>query len=67
MAQLVVGVTWTKAQINSKAPPTVVYTGYSLSACKTAIQTPIDAGTASKGTILSQSILKTTRRNPAGT
>lgn len=67
MAQLVVGVTWTKAQLSAKLAPTVVYTGYNLGACKAAIQAPIDAGTASKGAYLSQALTIASRRNPTGT
>ena len=52
MKRIYVGLTWTKAQIVSGIP-TEVYLGPSLTAAKTATQTPVNAGTASVGGVLS--------------
>jgi len=70
MAQpLTVGVVFTHAQINGKLPPTIVYTGYSLAACKAAVLTQIDGGSATKGGYISGAVtgVFTSRRNLAGT
>jgi len=68
MKRVFVGLTWTKAQITSGIPA-VVYEGPSLTAAKTATQTPVAAGTASLGGILSNSFphVLTRGRNAAGT
>jgi len=68
MPRIYVGLTYTKAQITSGAP-TSVYIGPSRSAAKTAVSTPVDGATATRGTILSNLYLPnhTVRRNPAGT
>jgi hypothetical protein len=68
--RLYVGLTWTKAQITSGLPA-VVYTGPSMSACKTATATPVNGGTASRGGYLANIEFApkghATVRNPAGT
>jgi len=68
--RLYVGLTWTKAQITSGVP-TVVYTGTSMSACKTAAASPVSGGTASRGGYLTNLEFApkahATVRNPAGT
>ena len=68
--RLYLGLTWTKAQIASGVPA-VVYTGPSMSACKTATATPVNAGTVSQGGYLSNMEFAPkghpTSRNPAGT
>jgi hypothetical protein len=70
MPRLYVGLTWTKAQITSGIP-TVVYTGPSMSACKTAVASPVSGGTASQGGYLTNLEFAPkghpTSRNPAGT
>jgi hypothetical protein len=70
MPRLYVGLTWTKAQITSGIPA-VVYTGPSMSACKTAAASPVNAGTASQGGYLTNMEFAPkghpTSRNPAGT
>ena len=70
MPRLYIGLTWTKAQITSGIPA-VVYTGSSMSACKTATATPVNAGTASRGGYLANVEYApkghANARNPAGT
>lgn len=66
--RLYVGLTYTKAQI-AAGTPVQVYVGNNLLAAKAAVQTPVDAGTASKGIVKSNLFVENriTRRNPAGT
>ena len=68
MPRIYVGLTYTKAQIASNTP-VAAYIGSSRSAAKTAVATPVDGATATKGTLLSNVYLQnhTVRRNPAGT
>ena len=70
MPRLYIGLTWTKAQITSGIPA-VVYTGPSMSACKTATASPVNAGTASRGGYLANVEYApkghANARNPAGT
>jgi hypothetical protein len=68
MKRVYIGLTWTKAQVTSGIP-TVVYEGPSLTAAKTATQTPVNAGTASLGGVVSNTdphvVIR--GRNAAGT